>query len=71
MNHVRIPREVLAGLEAVRKSGRTNMFDVRRVAELADEMGYPQAAAWVRRNRQAYSQGIFNGFVANGGTEDR
>lgn len=66
---IRVPAEVLRGLEAVRRDGRTNMFDTRRVAELAEELGYPQAAAWVRRNRQAYAHGVLRGFAADDARE--
>ncbi len=62
-----VPREVLSGLEAVRVSGLTNMLDRPRVAEIAEEMGFDEAAAWVRANRKAYAEGIFNGFAPEGG----
>ncbi len=59
---VQVPREVFEGIEAVRLSGLTNMLDRTVVAEIADGMGYEQAARWVRENRDLYARGIFHGF---------
>ena len=61
---VAVPRAVLKGLEAVRRSGLTNMFDRPRVAELAEFFGFEETASWVEANRAAFAQGIFQGFVA-------
>jgi hypothetical protein len=58
---VRVPREVFDGIEAVRKSGLTNMLDRPVVARLAGEMGYEEAARWVRLHRDLYSRAIFHG----------
>ena len=59
---IRIPKRVYEGLEAVRKSGLTNMFDRPRVAELAEEFGFQEAADWVRSHKSEYAKGIFQGF---------
>lgn len=64
---VRIPKDVLDGLEAVRVSGKTNMFDVNRVIELALEMGFIDAAFWVYENRRLYATGVIHGFELNEG----
>ncbi len=61
---IRVPGAVFAGLEAVRQSGLTNMLDRPRVAELADFLGFEEAAAWIRGHRREYSEGIFRGFEA-------
>lgn len=64
---VRVPADVLEGLEAVRLSGKTNMLDVPRVVELAYEMEHYATALWVHENRKQYAEGIFRGFeVAEG-----
>ena len=68
MSPVPIPREVFDGIEAVRLSGLTNMLDRRVVAEIADGMGYEQAARWVRDHRDLYSRAIFHGFEVTGDT---
>jgi len=61
----KVPAKVLAGLEAVRRSGNTNMLDHIRVAELARYMGFPDTAQWVRKNTKLYAEGIFRGFEAS------
>ena len=62
---VLIPAAVLKGIEAVRRSGRTNMLDRVAVAAIALELGYVEAAFWIEdtANRKAYAEGIFNGFT--------
>lgn len=50
-------------IQAVRLSGKTNMFDHPVVTILAAEMGYPEVAAWLAVNRKAYSC-----FLLSGGT---
>ena len=59
---VPVPQAVLEGLEAVRASGRTNMLDWARVAELAVELGRPEVAAWMHGHMGDYIRGIFEGF---------
>ena len=66
---VRVPADVLEGLEAVRLSGKTNMLAVPRVIELAFEMGHYATALWVHENRKQYAEGIFRGFEATEGGE--
>ncbi len=66
---VRVPADVLEGLEAVRLSGKTNMLDALRVIELAHEMDYYATALWVHENRKQYAQGIFRGFEAAEGSD--
>ena len=59
---VRVPREVLDGIEAVRRSGLTNMLDCPAVAEIAEALGYGAAADWIEANRGLYARGVFCGF---------
>jgi len=61
---IEIPKEVFDGLEAVRQSGATNMFDRPRVIELLEAMGFDEAAEWVSEHRNEYANGIFQGFQA-------
>lgn len=60
---IEVPAGVLAGLEAVRLSGKTNMLDAPRVIELASEMGHAEAAFWVLENMPRYAEGVFRGFA--------
>lgn len=59
---VPVPRAVFEGIEAVRRSGLTNMLDRPTVAILARGMGYAEASRWVRRHRALYARAIFHGF---------
>jgi len=62
---VQIPEKVLEGIEAVRKSGKTNMLDRPAVAAIALELGHVNAAFWLedKANHKAYATGIFKGFT--------
>ncbi|OQA94665.1 MAG: hypothetical protein BWY25_02707 [Chloroflexi bacterium ADurb.Bin222] len=64
---VPVPAAVYEGLEAVRLSGATNMFDRPRVIELAEVMGYDETAAWVRDHRSAYAHLLFAGVIVEEG----
>ncbi len=64
VSKIRVPKDVLDGLEAVRQSGLTNMLDWPVVARLAEEMGFETAAEWVANNKRLYAEGIFRGFEA-------
>jgi len=67
---IQITKEVFTGLEAVRRSGATNMFDRPRVIELLEEMGFDEGADWVRSHKAEYANGIFQGFEAVGDNEE-
>jgi hypothetical protein len=58
---VAVPLAVYEGIEAVRQSGLTNMLDRPRVAEIAEAMGFDEAATWVREHRERYAQAVFHG----------
>jgi len=64
MSKVSVPKAVLDGLEAVRRSGLTNMLDRPVVARLAKEFGFDEAARWVEAHKKGFSEGIFRGFQA-------
>ena len=64
VSKIRVPKDVLDGLEAVRRSGLTNMLDRPVVVRLAEEMGFEGAARWVETHRKEYAEGIFRGFEA-------
>jgi Mg/Co/Ni transporter MgtE len=59
---VPVSPDVFEGIEAVRQSGITNMLDRERVAELAEAMGFDEAARWVREHRDLYARAVFHGF---------
>ena len=60
---VPIPEHVFQTIEAIRRSGVTNMLDRPVVVDVARQMGYPEVADWVEQNRAGYSRGIFVGFA--------
>ena len=62
-NPVAVPTAVFDGLETVQESRETSMLDHQAVHEIADRLGYPEAASWVREHRQSYLEGLSHGFV--------
>ena len=69
---VRIPEEVYRGLEYVRESGETNMFDIWRVASLALQFGYSETTEWLgeKENHANYMLGVLRGFRPLQGEDD-
>ena len=61
---IKIPKNVLDGIAAVRNSGATNMLDRPMVAHICMDMGYNEAALWINDNKSEYANGIFQGFEA-------
>ena len=59
---IQVTKEVFEGLEAVRSSGLTNMFDRPRVIEIAMMKGFIETAEWVQENKKQYTEGIIHGF---------
>lgn len=59
---VRVPAEVLEGLERVRAGGRSNMLDRPAVQRLAHENEDYATVLWIEENKELYSRGIFSGF---------
>lgn len=59
---IRVPREVLDGIDAVRETGRTNMLDRMAVQYIANELGYFATVIWLEDHRDDYARGLFHGF---------
>lgn len=59
---VKVTSQVLEGIEYVRDSGETNMFDAKAVQKIASDEGYYQAVLWIEENKHAYIRGIIKGF---------
>jgi hypothetical protein len=66
-----VSAKVLDGIEAVRRSGLTNMLARDVVAEIAEEMGFEESARWVQQHRDLYARAIFHGFRVVGTETDR
>ena len=61
---VRLPRDVLEGLEVVRRYARTETPDLATVRYAAVELKVPALAVWANRHRSEYGRGILDGFEA-------
>ncbi len=59
---IEVSQKVFDGLEAVRKSGVTNMFDYPNVMGIAFAMKYLETVFWLKENKAEYIEGIFKGF---------
>jgi hypothetical protein len=61
---VRIPEEVLEGLEAVRRYAGKDVLDIATVRYLAQERGRSALAVWIDRHPEEYGRGLLDGFRA-------
>ena len=61
---VRVPRDVLEGLEVVRRYARTETPDLAITRYAAIELGRPALAVWVDGHRSEYGRGLLDGFEA-------
>ena len=59
---VKISKEVLEGILAIRDSGLTNMLDYHAVQRIAYEMEFWSTVNWMTNNKKLYAEGIFEGF---------
>jgi hypothetical protein len=62
---VRVPEEVLEGLEAVRRYAGKELLDIATVRYLAQERGRGALAVWVDKHPQEYARGVLDGFLAD------
>ena len=60
---VAVPTAVFDGLETVQETRETSMLDHQAVQNIANRLGYPETALWVREHQQAYLEGVSRGFV--------
>jgi hypothetical protein len=61
---VRIPRDVLEELEAVRLYTRTDMLDIPLLRYVAMEREKPALVVWIDRHESEYGRGLLDGFEA-------
>ncbi|MDQ3834795.1 MAG: DUF5049 domain-containing protein [Actinomycetota bacterium] len=64
---VKVPPDVLEGLERIRKSAKINMRDRIGVEMLAYDMGLFHAVIWLEEHQAEYARGISSGFEAEHG----
>ncbi len=62
---VRIPKDVLEGLEAVRRYARTDVLDIATVRYLGQERGQGALVIWIDKHPQEYGRGLLEGFRAD------
>ncbi len=63
---MRLPKDVLEGLEVVRRYARTETPDVATVRYAAIELGRPALAVWIDGHPSEYGRGLLDGFEAEG-----
>ena len=68
-NPFRVSAAVYEGLDAIRRSGKTNMFARAQVIRLAAALGFADTAAWVETHAEEYLAGILAGFIPDDGAE--
>ncbi len=61
---VRIPKDVLEELEAVRRSSRTDMLDIPTLRYAAMETCKQALVVWIDRHPSEYGRGLLDGFEA-------
>jgi hypothetical protein len=61
---VRIPREVLEELDAVRRYTRAKVLDIPTIRHVAMERRKTTLVVWLDKHEQEYGQGLLNGFQA-------
>ena len=61
---MRIPRDVLEQLEAVRRGARTDMLDIPTLRYAASEEGKAVLVVWIDGHESEYGRGLLDGFEA-------
>jgi hypothetical protein len=61
---VRIPKDVLEELEAVRLHTRTKMLDIPLLRYVAMEREKPALVVWIDNHEAEYGRGLLDGFEA-------
>ncbi len=61
---VLVPKEVLEGLEAVRRYAGEDVLDIPTARYLAQERGRGALVVWIDKHPQEYARGLFDGFRA-------
>ena len=61
---VRVPKDVLEELEAVRLYTRTEMLDIPLLRYVAMEREKPTLMVWIDAHQSEYGRGLLDGFQA-------
>ncbi len=62
---VRVPKEVLEGLEAVRRYAGRDVLDIPTLRFLAQERGQGALAVWVDEHPHEYAREVLYGYRAD------
>lgn len=66
---VKVPKNVLEGLEFVRQTGLTNMFNTNVVISLCHEFDKHTTGVWIDAHRAEYAKGVIEGFEPDSPTQ--
>ena len=61
---VRVPKDVLDELEAVRRYVRAEVLDIPTLRYVAMETGKPALVVWIDEHAGEYGRGLLDGFRA-------
>jgi hypothetical protein len=61
---VRIPKDALEELEAVRLYSRTDILDIPLLRYVAMEREKPALVVWIDKHESEYGRGLLDGFEA-------
>ena len=61
---VRVPKDVLEELEAVRQYARAGVLDIPTLRYVAMERGKPALVVWIDGHESEYGRGLLDGFQA-------
>ena len=61
---VRIPKDVLEELEAVRQYTRAGVLDIPTLRYVAMEREKPALVVWIDKHESEYGRGLLDGFEA-------
>jgi hypothetical protein len=61
---VRVPKDVLEDLEALRRAARTDALDIPMLRYAASETGKPALVVWLDKHPSEYGRGLLDGFEA-------
>jgi hypothetical protein len=59
----RYPPNFYRVMEAIRRSGLTNMLDRKVVGQIAQELGFEEISDWIRTHRREYAEFVLGGCV--------
>jgi len=62
VDEIKVPAKVHEQIQAVRRTGATNMCDRRTVQVIADRLDFYDLVCWIEEHPKEYVRGISRGF---------